>query len=349
MRSAVALRALPLWALPVLSFPTLALAGHAPAEGYGAATQGGTGQPQCVVTSLADTVSAGTLRSCVADGNTDVKFSVSGTIELTSTLSIKSFTTIDGLSAPSPGITITGAGMHLNPAQHVIIRGVRMRNAGETSRDCILLFGQQTHHVVIEHNSLSQCGDGALDISAGPKDITIQWNIFSDNIAHLWGSTDNLPQDTDRISYHHNLHVCGGLAVCDRMPLIRAKGFAVQVDYRHNVVQGALRANGMNIEAGALVNVVGNAFIPRPETSASDRNNVIRGAGHYYTAENVELGATPRPNLNDSGNEPTPFPGPPITAYGVGCAVAKAGVHPRDAEDTRLLTYVTEVPAVECR
>jgi pectate lyase len=255
------------------------------------------------VTSLADTVSVGTLRSCVAGGNTDVKFSVSGTIELTSTLSIKNFTTIDGLSAPSPGITITGAGMHLNPAQHVIIRGVRMRKAGGTSRDCILLFGQQTHHVVIEHNSLSQCGDGALDISAGPR-TSRSSGTSSATTSPTGGSTDNLPEDTDRISYHHNLHVCGGLAVCDQMPLIRAKGFAVQLDYRHNVVQGALRANGMNIEAGALVNVVGNAFIPRPETSASDRNNVIRGAGHYYTAENVELGATPRPNLNDSATRP---------------------------------------------
>ena len=231
----------------------------------------------------------------------------------------------------------------------MIVRGLRIRDAGLSDKsDCISIYGV-TQHVVIEHVSISNCGDGAVDISAGPKDITLQWNLFSTRIPHLWGSTTDSPRaDTDRISMHHSLVICGGLPVCDRFSLIRASGFPLRADLRENVFQGWTRTNGTKIEPAARVNVVGNAYIPRPESTFEQRaaSLQVNDGTRVYASGNVELGEAPRPNLNDSGNAPAPLPAPAITPVALGCVVQGAGMTPRDAEDQRLLVFVSAVTAV---
>src|SRR4029077_10408962 len=78
--------------------------------GFGYKTTGGTGRPVFTVTTLAD-AGPGSLRDALAlagrDGGT-IRFRVGGDITLASGLDVPGRTTIDGSSAPPPGITLWG-------------------------------------------------------------------------------------------------------------------------------------------------------------------------------------------------------------------------------------------------
>jgi pectate lyase len=338
--------------------PPAAQAMHAAVEGFGAGTRGGAGQPDCVVSSL-DDAGPRTLRTCLAGGHRHVKFAVAGTIVLASQLSVQGpFVTIDGFSAPSPGITLRGWGLDIfgrNGAHDVVVRGLRIRDAGlstlsprgKSSTDCIGVNGPGAFNIVIEHVSIHHCADGGIDISSGPRNVTIQWSLVSTGKAMLWGSTrGSAHRDTRRISMHHTMLICGHPLGCDRFPLVRAGGHVVTADLRNNVFEGWIRANGTKIEPAAWVNVVGNAYIPRPESSFAHRaaSLAVKPGARVFAAGNLELGAPPRPDLNDNGNEASPLPAPPITPRELGCVVRHAGMHPRDAVDERLLTFVARLP-----
>lgn len=330
---------------------------HAPMEGFGAVTTGGAGRPECVVSSL-DDGGPRTLRACLVMGHRHVTFAVAGTIHLASQLSIGGpFVTVDGLTAPSPGITLKGFGLNIWDQHDVVVRGLRIRGAGggfsgKSSTDCIGMKGPGTYNVVIDHVSIHDCADGGIDITAGPTNITIQWSIVSTRKAMLWGSTSSSRSHaTDRISMHHTALICGPAplvdgAGCDRFPLIRASGYDLKADLRRNVFSGWLRANGTKVEPAAWVNVVGNAYIPAPHSTFMHRQHsiAVNPGTRVHTAGNVELGPPPRPDLNANGNEARPLPAPPITERELGCVVHEAGMHPRDAVDQQLLSVVSQVP-----
>jgi len=338
------------------SGPAPAGATHAAIEGFGAVTRGGAGKPQCVVRSLADR-GAETLRECLSAGNRYVRFAVAGTIALASQLDVLgAFVTIDGFTAPPPGITLAGAGLNIwdtvADAHDIIVRGLRIRDAGrlsggKSSTDCVGLNGAGVFNIVIDHVSIHNCADGGIDISSGPKNVTIQWSIVSTGKAMLWGSTSSsAARDTTRISMHHTMVMCdddaGG---CDRFPLIRASHRVLVADLRRNIFGRWLRASGTRIEPAASVNVVGNAYIPRPDSTHAQRQHslAVRPGTRVHTAGNVELGAPPRPDLNDNGNEARPLPAPPVTERAHGCVVRHAGMHPRDAIDQRVSAYAAAV------
>jgi hypothetical protein len=90
-----------------------------PDEGFGV-TAGGDGGEVYRVTSLADTLppGPGTLRDAVSRPHRRIVFDVAGEIRLVDYLFIRQpYLTIDGLSAPAPGITLRDFG--------VVIRGIR--------------------------------------------------------------------------------------------------------------------------------------------------------------------------------------------------------------------------------
>jgi pectate lyase len=351
----------PLWILIglLLLVATPAAAGHAPVEGWGAVTQGGTGKTQCMVTTLADR-GTGSLRACVTGGNRDVRFAVGGTIALILPLILGSSTTIDGSSAPAPGITLTADTLRIWDASDIIVRDIRIRSVGFTGTlgttgtvqreiDCIDVQGN-SQRIVFDHVSVYNCGDGGIDIKAPARDVTIQWSILSTWKQALWGATDTSVGQTNilNVSAHHNAFVCNDRPNgCDRNPLIRASFSAVDVDLRANVFEGWARANGTKIEPAARVNVVENVYLPRADLTASQRRGSLKvGAGtQVHTSGNVELGPSPPPRLNANGNVAQPFPFPAITVNGAcGAAqavVANAGARPRDVVDQALLAFVS--------
>jgi hypothetical protein len=333
-------------------------ANHTAIEGFGAVTTGGAGQPPCVVRSLGDS-GPGTLRACVSSGRRYVTFVVAGTIALESQLEVHGpFVTIDGFSAPAPGITLLGWGLNIwdtVPDTHdIVVRGLRIRDVGrpsgrKSSTDCVGLNGPGVFNIVLDHLSIANCADGGIDISSGPKNVTIQWSVISTGKALLWGSTSSSDRkDTDRISMHHTMVICGTDALgCDRFPLVRASGYAVRADVRRNVFGRWLRASGTNIEPAAWVNVIGNAYLPHPESLFSHRQEslAVHPGARVYTEGNVELGRPPRPDLNKNGNETRPMPAPPITEHQLGCVLRDAGMHPRDPVDRTLVALAAAAPS----
>ena len=101
-------------------------------QGFGAETPGGSGQPTYRVTNLRDS-GPGSLRDAVSRGQRYVVFDVAGEITLSDHVLVRgSYVTIDGFTAPPPGITIKNRGLYvrgIDGAHDVIVRGIRVRDA----------------------------------------------------------------------------------------------------------------------------------------------------------------------------------------------------------------------------
>src|SRR5262245_27482332 len=105
--------------------------------GFGYRTTGGAGRPVLTVTTLADS-GPGSLRNALASAARDgatIRFAVGGGIRLESGLDVPGRTTIDGSSAPPPGITLwgenagaAGTGVVNLAESNVILRGLRIRD-----------------------------------------------------------------------------------------------------------------------------------------------------------------------------------------------------------------------------
>jgi hypothetical protein len=216
-------------------------------EGFGAVTSGAGSCPTApstyTVTSLAN-AGAGTLRDAVSQNCRNVVFSVGGTITLTSDLLIqRSYLTIDGASAPAPGITVSAPGLRLaleasgslGPITDVIIHHLRLRGDGapEEGSDLLELDGQANpvRRIVIDHNTFVGSGDGNVDVWAEVSDVTVSWNLFSDAIQGNHFSNET-PPNRERISFHHNVYA----RLNERQTRMRYDN--LQVDFVNNVVYG---------------------------------------------------------------------------------------------------------------
>ncbi len=167
------------------------------AEGFGTDTPAGRGGAVLRVTSLAPD-GEGSLRAALAaDGPRVVVFEISGTIELTEHLRIeRPFVTVAGQTAPSPGVTIAGAGLEITThdvlVQHLRIRpGDNERGPKPENRDAVQILGapdgsREVFNVVIDHCSLSWAVD---EIGStwykGVRDVTWSNNLVSEG---LWNS-----------------------------------------------------------------------------------------------------------------------------------------------------------------
>jgi hypothetical protein len=135
-------------------------------EGFGSLTRGGKGYRVVHVSNL-NATGPGSLYEAIGS-NRIIVFDVAGKINRFrwdnsdfSNLVISNLT-IDGSSAPSPGITLdnTGAGGNClsfqNGCQNSIVKNLRVRNAGN---DGFSLVGN-CHDIVFDHVSSVDNGDG---------------------------------------------------------------------------------------------------------------------------------------------------------------------------------------------
>ena len=146
-----------------------------------------------------------------------IVFDVGGTITLSASVEIRqSYITIDGTTAPSPGITIRppsgGAdnALVIPSAHDIIIKGLRFKgfDADLSGGDLLALYGQldgvqkAVYNVVIDHCTFEDADDGAVDITEDAHDVTVSWCFFLNN---------NGPQlikygVRQRLSIHHNVY-----------------------------------------------------------------------------------------------------------------------------------------------
>ncbi len=262
-------------------------AGSADFEGFGAITRGAEDCPDAGgyatyhVTSLANS-GAGTLRDAVSEGCRYVVFDVGGTITLASSLQITdSYITIDGLSAPSPGITIRQPGTStktviissLSADTHDVIVH-HLRNVGDgghsdSANDIWGLDGDdgEVYNVIIDHITGSAANDGVFDIYGNVRDVTISWNLIKDTETAL-----HLSQEDDvraRISLHHNVFARNS----ERQ--IRMRHHNELIDFVNNVIYGWQSA-GLDIATNIGV--------------SNDEFPKLNVENNYYFADGADAG-----------------------------------------------------------
>ncbi len=327
-------------------------------EGFGSTTPGGLGLKVVHVTNLNDS-GPGSFREAVSRGGRTVVFDVAGEITLKSHVFVKgSFITIDGSTAPPPGVTLRNRGLIIRGSKgthDVIVRGIRVR--GSTG-DCIQI-AERAFKVLIDRVSTYGCGDGNIDITTRAHDITVSWSILAGGPIH---KLMLIKYKASRISLHHNLFVRGS-----RNPQVSLEGSGpandTTVDMRNNVVWDWGFSYGTLVRYGPWANVINN-YYENPGGDAIDKLQALivcqgdgietpssflwcdqgtaAAAARAYASGNVSGDGVV---LASGGNEPVPFAAPPVETQET-CAAANlvlehAGVRPADIIDQSHLSAIT--------
>lgn len=369
------------WLMLMLVLGSLPAAAQ-PYQGFGASTPGGTGQPVYRVTTLNDD-GPGSLRDAVSQGRRSIVFDVAGDIVLSNDIAVRGpFLTIDGLTAPPPGITLKNHGVILlgsrGPVHDIIIRGLRIRNSRGCDHGCPtlgggVLVGQGAYNVVIDRVSIQGSENFTVSVNKGARDVTIQDSIMAENQGKVQllalihgGGRSSRGERTQHVTMHHNLFIGGS----ERMPQVKWSETGEEspdtlLDFRNNLVWNWRNA-GTQVWKGAKANVVANYYYApnawearqrraiffchagsKPPQCRGDRPTLFARA---YIADNVS-GAGPAITgyLNSLGTESAPFPAPPVQTTDA-CTAArhvleKAGVRPLDAIDQK---YLGEISLVGC-
>ncbi|GII81264.1 hypothetical protein Sru01_62460 [Sphaerisporangium rufum] len=225
------------------SNPTPPPSGGGGLVGWATQNGGTTGGGNASTVTVSD---SSALSSAIRGTNASV-VRVSGTLSCSGMLQVGSNKTIVGAS----GATIAGCGLNVSRAQNVIIKNLIFRNWND---DAINV--QYSTNVWIDHNSLSNGYDGAIDIKRASDYVTVSWNKISNhNKAMLLGHDDgNGGEDRGhlRVTYHHNWFD----ATTQRHPRVRF-GNPVHVFNNYYYANGGYGV-ASTMEAGVLVE--GNYF-----------------------------------------------------------------------------------------
>ena len=251
-------------------------------EGFGAVTRGGNDQPVYRVTTL-DSAGPGSLADALAESHRYVVFDVGGVIPMPARLFVKAHVTIDGFTAPAPGITLEGKGLRIDGrvgAHDIIVRGLRIKivDGVRASEDGISIL-KGAFNVVIDHCHIAGASDENIGINDA-RDITISWSILGRPIQSH--STNLLVYDrARRISLHHNLFFQARRRnpwVAFSTPQSLAEAPEIQADIRNNLmwdVSGDGTGHGTVAFAGAKVNVVNNYYRVGDGVSANAQQRAI--------------------------------------------------------------------------
>ena len=167
--------------------------------GFGEGTTGGAGGSLCRVTNLRDSGS-GSLRDCAGNSSpTWIVFDVSGNIDLSSAIRLRSNTTIDGRGQD---VAIRGFGLQLRRIENVVLHNLRF---SEGSDDAIMIR-DGTDHVWVDHVSLSGFGDGLIDITNAATDVTVSWCELTghDKVMLISANPGDSQDVAIRVTLHHN-------------------------------------------------------------------------------------------------------------------------------------------------
>jgi hypothetical protein len=311
------------------------------------------------VTTLADS-GPGSLREALAAGGRTIVFDVGGEIALASHLFVTGpLVTIDGHSAPAPGITLRNYGLVIRGqskgANDVIVRGLRIRQAAIDG----IQISDGAHHIVVDQVSIQGSGDGNIDVTDGSQDVTVAWSILAEPAGE--GKNMLIKYHAYRVSLHHNLMV----SARQRNPQARvddpgAAATDLVLDMRNNVVWNWRNGAGAHVWYGATANIVNNLFgSPSSSTIARTRAIIVcRGecddgaaasASRAWVEGNVSWDRR-HVLLNAESTEPEPFAAAAVTTEPACAAaarvVAEAGARPLDTLD---LGYVRTVKSTMCR
>jgi pectate lyase len=246
-------------------------------EGYGYNTLGGAGGDTYHVTTLADD-GPGSLRDGIFNrtGPRIIVFDVGGTITMTNTYKVNSpYLTIDGATAPAPGITITKlidtnqffiSGTHDIIIRYLRFQGLYLRGAdpGDNNTGIMAIDGDwdpdyYAHDIVVDHVTLLNATDSAMDIWGEVSDVTVSWSIIANSFHPCTVSFYPAPfEKRRRISMHHNVWAHNG----ERNPQLRAD--VADFDYVNNIIYDwdfyGVRVKNEPDEPKVDANIINNYF-----------------------------------------------------------------------------------------
>lgn len=280
------------------------------AIGHGISTPAGRGGTVHRVTNLKAS-GAGSLKACVdARGPRVCVFEVSGTIRLPDDLTLRNPNiTIAGQTAPSPGITLRGAGL-LVKTSDVLVQHIRVRpgddSGGEPpiNRDALKIEAPQDaplKNVVIDH-------------------CTFTWSV--DEVASAWQAWDNVSLLNNIFAepLHDSIHPEGkhgfGVLIGPVNGNITLAGNLFANMQSRNPMTAATRAvivnnliynwgnTAIDLQSRGAVtqnSVVGNVFVPGPDTAGKHAvvglradASTLRPGARVFLADNLA------PNSRDS-------------------------------------------------
>lgn len=247
------------------------------ASSHGITTAAGRGGEVHRVTTLAAD-GAGSLKACVdASGPRVCVFEVSGTIRLPDDLTLRNpFLTIAGQTAPSPGITLRGAGI-LVKTSNVLIQHLHVRPgddaAGEApiNRDGLKISGAAgappITNIVVDHCSFTWSTDEVASAWQQWNNISLINNIFAEPLHDSIHPEGKHGFGVLIGPVNGNATLAGNLLanIQSRNPMTAASRVAIvnNVVYNWGNTAVDLQSHGAVTQSS----VVGNVFLRGPDTS----------------------------------------------------------------------------------
>jgi pectate lyase len=260
-------------------------------EGCANGSSGGQGGEVVEVTSLEES-GAGSLREALEsrsyqeDGSIIprlVRFALGGTITVTEELLINApYLTIDGASAPDPGITLTTTNptimiLSIYGTHDIILSHLRFiglweeGDAGIDGTGTLWINGNTppdrvASNIVLDHLTGTRANDAGPDVWGEAYNITFSWNFFYLNRHPTTVSDHPAPYAVrDCVSIHHNIYTKNN----ERNPQLR--GDSRRVDIVENIISDWGIVNdgiGLTIRAeegepSVSANIIGNLFFSR--------------------------------------------------------------------------------------
>ena len=256
------------------------------AEGHGRYVTGGRGGEVRHVTNLNDK-GEGSLRAAVNGNNKKmVVFDISGIIALETDLVIGANTTIEGQTAPAPGITVRYR--TVRPSDNNIIRFLRIRRGEEkdVNDGADAIWQRQKDGIVLDHCSFSWSIDEIASFYDN-QHFTMQWCTLGEALANpghskgehsyggIWGGKG--------ASFHHNFlchmqnrvpRFCGARYNWDKYDTEKyANSIQAEiVDFRNCVMYNWGGGNGCyGGTGGGNINIVNNYYKAGPATNNKTR------------------------------------------------------------------------------
>lgn len=249
------------------------------ALGFGAQATGGNSGTTVHVTNLNDTGS-GSLRDAVSVSNRNIIFDVSGYINLTSALILSSHLTIDGSTAPAPGIGVMGREVSASGKTNIIIQDMRFRHGlldPESGKSCFNMGGASL--IMIDHCSFAY---GQWDTIDAVK--TVNFTVSNSIIAFPIGQQFGAHVETGPSTFYGNLWV----SAHNRQPLSKDNTqFVNNVIYNYQAGYTAGNTGG-----NFSHDILGNYFIAGPSTSSANdaffqmnANQKVFAQGNYLDSD----------------------------------------------------------------
>ncbi len=293
-------------------------------EGFGQAATGGTGYTVYTARSASElTRIANTVK--VKGGNSIIN--LEGNWTYTSKLEFSNLAnfTLNGIGS---SVTFDNAGLYFINCDNFILQGLRVRR-NQTGDDSLQI--NSCRLAVIDHCSVSEAGDGNMDITGfangESRDITISYCI----LANTWKQQLVRYNLTTNITFHHNLYYNSG----GRVPHVNEGNF----DFRNNVVwQWGSYATTMG--SAATMNIVNNYYGQTPGSSKGD-------SAIWYTDATSRAwisGNVLPASETDKSRLSSPLAVPAVVTQTAAEArisvLDQAGASPRDAYDQQVVDNV---------